>query len=455
MKRSWLFVPLSVCVLMVALVQAQLSRDTINEFLATDFGRAFLETYAALKSDYLTDVEDEVIIRGAIDGMLEALDDPFTSYEDARSAELDAETRSGSFGGIGATLSARNRKDNSLVEIINVFRDSPAAKVGIRRGDIFKQVDGVNVEESDLSEIVSRVRGPKGTPVELKMFRPGESELIEFTVIRGKIEIVSVESAVLPQNVGYLSIITFANERVHDQLLEQITALEGQGATSWILDLRNNGGGLLSQGILVADTFLESGDIVFQRSRGVTKRLASADSDFSSLPMVVLVNEHSASASEIVAGALQENGRALVIGEETFGKGVGQSVSRLSDGGQLVLLNFEWLTPTRRSINKQGIIPDIVVDDVLSNSMISVEGEGASEGMIIEFLVDGEVIGSATADEEGSFDFFQPFTRHAGSDVQGEAIVDLNSDPALQVAFDTLINQLGARVEDTGSQGFE
>jgi len=435
---------------MVALVKAQLSRDIVNEFLATDFGRAFLETYSALKTDYLTDVKDEVIIRGAINGMLEALDDPFTSYEDAQSAELDAETRSGSFGGIGATLSARNRKENSLVEIINVFRDSPAAKAGIRRGDIFKEVDGVNVEESDLSEIVSRVRGPEGSQVELKMLRPSESELIEFTftVIRGEIEIVSVESTVLPQNVGYLSINTFSNERVHEQLVEQITGLERQGATSLILDLRNNGGGLLSQGILVADTFLKSGDIVFQRSRGVTRRLASADSDHSSLPLVVLVNENSASASEIVAGALQENGRALVIGEETFGKGVGQSVSRLADGGQLVLLNFEWLTPNRRSINKQGITPDIIVDDVLSNPLISVEGEGASEGMTIEFLVDGEVIGSATANEEGSFNFFQPFTRHDGSDIQGEAIVDLNSDPALQVAFDTLVNQVGTRVED-------
>ena len=450
MKRNWLFVSLAVCVLMVALVKAQLSRDIVNEFLATDFGRAFLETYSALKTDYLTDVKDEVIIRGAINGMLEALDDPFTSYEDAQSAELDAETRSGSFGGIGATLSARNRKENSLVEIINVFRDSPAAKAGIRRGDIFKEVDGVNVEESDLSEIVSRVRGPEGTQVELKMLRPSESELIEFTftVIRGEIEIVSVESTVLPQNVGYLSINTFSNERVHEQLVEQITGLERQGATSLILDLRNNGGGLLSQGILVADTFLKSGDIVFQRSRGVTRRLASADSDHSSLPLVVLVNENSASASEIVAGALQENGRALVIGEETFGKGVGQSVSRLADGGQLVLLNFEWLTPNRRSINKQGITPDIIVDDVLSNPLISVEGEGASEGMTIEFLVDGEVIGSATANEEGSFNFFQPFTRHDGSDIQGEAIVDLNSDPALQVAFDTLVNQVGTRVED-------
>ena len=399
-----------------------------------------------MKSDYLTEVDDEIILRGAIDGMLEALDDPYTSYEDPRDAELEAETRSGSFAGIGATLSARNRKDNTIVEVINVFRDNPAADAGIRRGDIFIEVDGVNVEQETLSEIVSRVRGLVDTPVELKMLRPGEDELLEFTVVRGNIEIVSVESKVLPQNVGYLNISTFANQRVHAQLMEQVDALKAQGVTSLILDLRNNGGGLLSQGIQVADTFLDEGDIVFQRSRGVTQRLGWADPDFISLPMVVLVNENSASASEIVAGALQENGRALVIGEETFGKGVGQAVSRLADGGQLVLLNFEWLTPTRRSINKQGITPDIEVDDILSNPLITIEGEGAAEGQVIEFVVDGEVIGSAVADEDGDFDFFQPFTRREDSDVQGEAIVDLDNDPALQIAFETVLAEVGGGV---------
>ena len=162
--------------------------------------------------------------------------------------------------------------------------------------------------------------------------------------------------------------------------------------------------------------------------------------------MVVLVNENSASASEIVAGALQENGRALVIGEETFGKGVGQAVSRLADGGQLVLLNFEWLTPTRRSINKQGITPDIEVDDVLSNPLITIEGEGAAEGQVIEFVVDGEAIGGTVADEDGNFDFFQPFTRREDSDVQGEAIVDLDNDPALQIAFETVLAEVGEGV---------
>ena len=443
MKRRWFFVPIALVILAFAMVQAQLSRDIADELRSSSVGRAFLQAYSALKSDYLTEVDDEVILRGAIDGMLEALDDPYTGYEDPRDAELEAETRSGSFGGIGATLSARNRKDNTIVEVINVFRGHPAADAGIRRGDIFIEVDGVNVEQETLSEIVGRVRGPEGTPVALKMLRPGEDELLEFTVVRDNIEIVSVESTVLPQNVGYLNISTFANQRVHAQLEEQIAALDAQGVTSLILDLRNNGGGLLSQGILVADTFLDEGDIVFQRSRGVTQRLASADPDFISLPMVVLVNENSASASEIVAGALQENGRALVIGEETFGKGVGQAVSRLDDGGQLVLLNFEWLTPTRRSINKRGITPDIEVDDILSNPLITIEGEGAAEGQVIEFVIDGEVIGSAVADEDGSFDFFQPFTRREDSDVQGEAIVDLDNDPALQIAFATVLAEVG------------
>lgn len=326
-----------------------------------------------------------------------------------------------------------------MVEIINVYAGSPAERAGIQRGDIFVEVDGVNVENYTTEEIVQVVRGPQGSTVELGMFRPSENEVIYFSVVRDTIEIISVEATVLPENVGYISITTFANQLVTEQLLEQIANLQEQGITSLILDLRNNGGGLLTQGIQVADVFLNQGDIVFQRSRGVTQRLASASPDFLDLPMVVLVNRNSASASEIVAGALQDNGRALVIGEETFGKGVGQSVSQLSDGGQLVLLNFEWLTPSRRSINQQGIVPDIAVVDELLPNIISLEGDGARPGQTIEIVVDGEVVGQAEVDDDGNFSFFQAVTRPDRSPIQGQALVDLTNDPALQVAFDTVL----------------
>lgn len=416
--------------------------NVIESFLSTPTGVAFMEAYGSIQRDYLEeDVDDAVIIRGAIDGMIEALDDQYTSYVEPDFAERDRQDRTGSFEGIGATISALNRRDQSLIEIVNPYKDSPAWNAGLQRGDIFIEVDGVNVEDMHINEVVDRIRGPKGSTANLMMRRAGEEGLLEFNVVRDRIEIVSVESTVLPDNVGYVSISTFSNQRVTTQLKEQLENLETQGINSLILDLRDNGGGLLSEGISVSDEFLSAGDIVFQRSRGVTRRLAKADRNYFDLPMVVLVNGQSASASEIVAGALQDNGRALVIGEETFGKGVGQSVSPLSDNGQLVLLNFEWLTPNRESINESGIQPDIVVKDTRRPGFINLEGAGAEEGQEIEIIIDGVSAGKATINEDGSFDFYQTIERRERSPVQGQALVDLETDDALKTAYDTVLEE--------------
>lgn len=208
------------------------------------------------------------------------------------------------------------------------------------RGDVFLEVEGVDVRELTTSEVADLVRGPKGTTVHLVMERPGVQDPITFEIQRSTIQIVDVSSTMLPNGVGYIALASFNNQRLHDQLVEHLDKLILEGAKSLVLDLRDNSGGLLNQAILIADEFLSKGDIVFQRSRGVTQRIASADQHAYDLPMVVLVNENSASASEIVAGALQENDRALVVGEQTFGKGVAQSVLSLSDGGQLRYVSF-------------------------------------------------------------------------------------------------------------------
>lgn len=434
-----IFAAVLVIISILALAQAQFSRDFSEELSKSAAGRAFLQTYGALKAGYLNDVDDEVILEGAIKGMIAALDDQYTSYVVPSEASRENDDRQGAFEGIGAVLSPRNRAEDKIVEVINVYREGPAWQAGVRAGDIFVEVDGVNVEDYTTDEIVGVVRGPKGSTVELGMRRSGQRELVHFSIVRDRIDIISVESTMLPENVGYLRITTFGNQRVHEQLREQLNELEQEGATSLILDLRNNGGGLLHQGILVADAFLSKGDIVFQRSRGITQRLASADRRAFDLPMVVLVNRYSASASEIVAGALQDNGRALVIGEETFGKGVGQSVMPLANEGQLVYLSFEWLTPSRRSINTQGIEPDIYANDEMLARLIALEGSGVDEGKEVEIYVDGELLGSAVADEEGSFRFIELRDRPELSETQGEAIVHLEQDAALQKAYDVLL----------------
>ena len=412
-----------------------------GDLLDTPAGRALAQVYGALNAGYLNEVDDNKLTEGAITGMLEALEDPYTSYASPEQAEQEVENRSGSFQGIGATLQPRNREQDTIVEVITVYRGSPAEKAGVKSGDIFVEIDGENVRDATTNEVVQKVRGPAGTKVELGFRRPGQAQPVRLSVTRGSIDIIDVESAVLPQNVGYVSIRSFANARVFDQLDAALNSLQEKGISSLVLDLRNNGGGLLDQGIRVADEFLSSGDIVFQRARGVTQRLAEADPASFDWPMVVLVNRNSASASEIVAGALQDNGRAEIVGERTFGKGVGQSVISLPNGGQLVYLSFEWLTPDRRSINgkDKGIVPDVVVDDTLVPEVLALEGQGAQKGQKIEILVDGEKLGNARVDADGNFTFVQPFDRPEDSAVQGEAIVNLKKDPALQAAFDEVL----------------
>jgi carboxyl-terminal processing protease len=447
MKRKWLLGAGGVLALSAVLVYGQLSRDFTDEFLASAAGQAFMQTYGAVKSGYLNqNVDDEKIIEGAINGMLTALEDPFTRYEDPTSTKESREHMSGSFEGIGATLESINRQTGEGVRVVNVYRDGPAATAGVKSGDVFQEVDGTDVSKSTTSDVVSLVRGPKGTTVNIKMLRSsGEGQsTVEFAIQRDTITILDVESAMLPNNVGYLHLISFANEKLYDQLIVDIDKLKAQGATSLILDLRNNGGGLLNQGVLVADTFLDKGDIVFTRARGVTQRIASADPEVVDLPMVVLVNHNSASASEIVAGALQENGRAKIIGEKTYGKGVAQNVIPLSDGGQLLLVAFEWLTPKRNSIQELGITPDVYAEDTATPKVVSGEGFGVAQGQKVEIVVDGQVVAQGEANDDGEFSFVGAIPEFDRSEAPGDALVDLATDSALKTAHDTLLQQIAS-----------
>lgn len=444
MKRRWHLLGLLGLAAATMVAYAQLSRDFTSEFLNHPSGRALMQAFGALKTGYLNDVDDETLIRGAINGMIESLDDPYTGYVEPTAAARESQDLTGSFEGIGAVLTPHDRASGKGVEILTVYQGGPASGAGLRRGDIFLEVDGVDVRELTTSEVADLVRGPKGTTVRLLMSRPGESEPLTFEIQRATIQIVDVSSTMLPDDVGYISLSSFNNQRLHEQLLEHLDRLVAQGANALILDLRDNSGGLLNQAILIADEFLSKGDIVFQRARGVTQRIASADAASYDLPMVVLVNENSASASEIVAGALQENDRALVVGEQTFGKGVAQSVLSLSDGGQLRYVSFEWLTPLRRSIAEEGITPDVQAPDTRYPRTVLAEGRGLRQGQTVELVVDGEVIGTASANDDGTFDIVALGGMREVSEVQGEAIVHLDSDSALQVAYDTVLTERAA-----------
>ncbi len=466
MKRSKYLLVLLVLALSAAVVYAQFSKDYTQEFESNKSGQALMQVFGALESNYLhkDQIKPQELLEGGIKGMVKSLGDPFTYYFTPSETARNEQDQSGSFEGIGATLQALDPANRTKVQIINVFKGSPAWNAGLQRGDIFHEVNGKNVDDDTIDDIVDMVRGPKGTTVKLGMTRPGVDHTLHFSVVRGTIQIFAVESTMLPQDVGYVDLSTFEQRDVYDELVKQVDALKKQGMTSLVLDLRNNGGGFLDQGILVADAFLKQGTIVYQRQSGVTRRLATADpKQLWSGPMVVLVNRYSASASEIVSGALQDNHRALIVGEQTFGKGVGQNVISLADGSQLVYVTFEWLTPDRKSIARNdkehirgGITPDVKATDTRTPYVINLQGQGAKPGEQITISVVGKVLGTAKADDEGKFTFFQPVPTPSQSAVQGQALVNLSADNALKVAYGTVLKEVKTPVKmpsPAGSSG--
>ena len=435
-RRAWFMVGLGV---LLALVYAQLPRPQAETFLQNPNGQALLEVYQRIQQDYLEPLSKEKLdklLEGAIGGMVQALEDPFTSYSPPQRSTLRQEDLRGEFFGIGATLSAAN-PDGTGARIEGVMKGLPAQRAGLRAGDVILEVDGEDVTKLPLLDIVAKIRGREGTKVTLKVRREGVPAPLVFELVRERVEIISVSTAKVG-DVGYVALETFANFKVEDQLKRAIEELKAQGVKKLIFDLRDNGGGLLDQGCAVASAFLKEGPIVYTRTKNLTRVWCEATGQtLWDGPMVVLVNGNSASASEIVAGALQDYGRAKVIGEKTFGKGVGQTPYTLANGGELTLVTFEWLTPKRRSINKEGITPDIVVKDTRFPTPSSLQGAGAPPGAEIAVTLNGKTV-KVKADAEGKFSYAEPQRQRPLPEDRGQAVLDLENDAILKRALEEL-----------------
>ena len=302
--------------------------------------------------------DGQTLAHGAIRGMLTTLDDPYTSFIDPQITAILNEDASGQFEGIGAQVTMR---EDGYLEIVSLFSGQPAEVAGVLPGDIILAVGDQSIVGLGLYEAISYIRGPAGTDAELEIARSGESDSIFITVTRARIEIPVVEYEMLEDDIGYILLTEFdsnATDRVEDAL----KALEAQGAEQLIFDLRGNPGGWLDQAIKVSDLFLDEGLVAIERdSSGGERSFGSYDGDSGEdIPMVVLVNGGSASASEIVAGALQDRDRAVLIGTTTLGKGSVQRPNDLSDGSQLRVTIARWFTPNDRSIHGDGLEPDIV-----------------------------------------------------------------------------------------------
>ena len=293
----------------------------------------FSEVLEKIQNEYVEEIDQSEVMDSAINGVLQSLD-PYSSYMNPKIFEEMQTETSGEFGGLGIEVSM----EAGVVKVISPIDDTPASKAGIKSGDYIVKINDEQVQGKTLMEAVNLMRGPVGTPIEITVRRKGEKKAINFEIIREIIEIKSVVSKVIEKKVGYLRLRAF-NDNSDDQLKKQISKLEKQNKlTGYILDLRNNPGGLLSQAVKISDFFLHDGEIVSTRgrkSRENRKFFAKKGDKIDGKPLIVLINNGSASASEIVAGALQDQKRAILLGETTYGKGSVQSIIPLRNNGAI------------------------------------------------------------------------------------------------------------------------
>ncbi len=319
------------------------------------------EAIKIIENKYIEkNVDEQNLLKGALEGLVNSLDDPYSYYEDPESLKREQEDLlKGEFGGLGIWITIKD----GILTIISPIEDTPAYKAGVKAGDQIVEIDGESTSGITLKEAVNKLRGKKGTKVTLTIRRKGLSKDIKITIVRDIIKVESVKSKILYGDIGYLRLTSF-NGKTYKDMKKALRKFKNKGIEGIILDLRNNPGGLLAVAVDVAGEFLPDKKIVYIVDRNGKKRaLWSGDGDFPDIPLVVLVNKGSASASEIVSGAIKDYKRGVLIGEKTFGKGLVQNVFMLSNGGALHLTIARYLTPSGAYIHKKGIKPDIVVKE--------------------------------------------------------------------------------------------
>jgi carboxyl-terminal processing protease len=405
-------------------VQPRIMLGTTAKAAAADTYRQlnlFGDVFERVRADYVEKPDDQKLIETAINGMLAGLD-PHSSYMDPKSfRDMQVQTR-GEFGGLGIEVTM----EDGLIKVVTPIDDTPAAKAGVLANDLITKLDEDQVQGLTLNQAVEKMRGPVNTKIKLTIMRKGADKPVELTLTRDIIRVRAVRSNVDGDDVGYIRMTQF-NEQTTDGLKKAITDINAKVSQDklkgYILDLRNNPGGLLDQAISVSDAFLQKGEIVSTRGRNAeeTQRFNARAGDLTNgKPVIVLINGGSASASEIVAGALQDHKRVTVLGTRSFGKGSVQTIIPLGSGnGALRLTTARYYTPSGRSIQAKGITPDIEVlqdlpDDIKAKTDTSTKGEASLRG---------HLKGDAGSEQTGSQSYIPP---------------DAKNDKALQMANDLL-----------------
>ena len=331
----------------------------------------FGEVLEKINKEYVDEINQSESMDSAINGLLQSLD-PYSAYMSPEIFnEMQTET-SGEFGGLGIEVSM----ESGVVKVISPIDDTPASRAGIKAGDYIVKINNIQVQGKSLSEAVDLMRGPVGSGIELTIRRRGEKKALKFNIIREIIQIKSVKSDLLEENIGYIRLTSF-NENSEKQIKKEIRKFEqNKKVKAYILDLRNNPGGLLSQAIKITDFFLNNGEIVSTKSRkkSENRKWFAKEGDLTNgKAIIVLINYGSASASEIVAGALKDHKRAILLGENSYGKGSVQSIIPLKNNGAIRLTVAKYYLPSGKSISEVGVSPDIEINEETDNFRIKTE----------------------------------------------------------------------------------
>ena len=393
----------SVCTNVLAEKESPVSLQSDDmQSLPFDELRTFTEIFGRIKQDYVEPVSDKKLLEDAIRGMLTGLD-PHSAYlADEEYKELQEGT-TGQFGGLGIEVGM----EDGFVKVVSPIDDTPAQKAGIKAGDLIVRLDERPVKGMTLGEAVKLMRGEPGSLIVLTVVREGEEAPLKFDITRDIIKVKSVKSRMLVKDYGYLRISSFQSG-TGEGLIDAIDSLKKENETPLkgiVLDLRNNPGGVLNAAVDVSDAFIESGLIVYTEGRIKNSEMrfnATSDDVLNGAPIVVLINGGSASASEIVAGALQDHKRAIIMGEKSFGKGSVQTILPTSNGGAVKLTTARYFTPSGRSIQAEGIEPDILLDRVKLEALDKAKFESIKEADLSGHLTNGNKAGKKSSDEDQS-----------------------------------------------------
>ena len=432
-------------VLTVALIPAATSAISAVESDTHAEIAQFVDIFDRVRTDYVDQVSDEKLIRGAIDGMLASLD-PHSSYLDARDFENLRTQTDGVYGGLGLSVTM----EDGAVKVIAPTRDTPADRAGIKSGDYITHLDGKLIYGGTLDEAVDQMRGAPGTSIKLTIVREGREKPFDVTVTRAIIDLKPVNWEI-KDDVGVISISSFTADVGADvsEAITAITAKLGKPPAGYVLDLRSNPGGLLDEAVAVSDIFLDKGEIVSQRGRhkgDIERYFAQPGDEAKGLPVIVLVDAGSASASEIVAGALQDQHRALIMGERSFGKGSVQTLLPLTRTTALKLTTARYFTPLGRSVQEGGIEPDIKVPQLS-------DPDYASRMKFRESDLRGHLINEVDLDEKLVEDDKAKDPRFSATpeELEKEGVKDFQLHYALQTIQRTTM--ASSRLAATGSSG--